>query len=72
MGSLMSWITLFFQLMPTIETAMNTIAADTGKPLPATVGDIVNQLTRGAPNHPSLAPDAPPLLDTTPAGSAHG
>ena len=54
MTSFMEWFAVIMQILPTIERAMTTIAADTGKPLSTTVVDVINHLTPGMPNSPSL------------------
>jgi len=50
---------LIMQVMPSLFQAINTVQADTGKPWEAVVVDVINHLTPGQPNAPSLQEGKP-------------
>lgn len=53
----MTWlqvITLIEQLLPSVLKAVDTVEQQTGKSTDASVQEVVNHLTPGQPNSPSL------------------
>jgi hypothetical protein len=51
---------LIMQLLPALFSALNTVQADTGKPWEQVAVDVINHLTPGQPNAPSLSHTAEP------------
>jgi len=55
---------LIMQALPALFTAMNTVQADTGKPWEQVAVDVINHLTPGQPNAPSLSGSQPAATHT--------
>lgn len=49
---------LIMQIMPSLFSALNTVQQDTGKPWEQVTVDVINHLTPGQPNAPSLSTPA--------------
>jgi hypothetical protein len=49
------WIQIIAQLLPSLVGAVETVAADRGKPPEDVVEDVINHLTPGKPNAPALS-----------------
>ena len=54
-----SFANLIMQVLPTVFQAINTVHTDTGKPLDQVIVDVINHLTPGQPNAPSLQENKP-------------
>lgn len=51
---IMGGFSLLMQILPAVFGAVNTVKADTGKPWEEVAQDVINHLTAGQPNAPSL------------------
>jgi hypothetical protein len=49
------WIQIIAQLLPVIVQAVETVAADSGKPPEVAIEDVIKHLTPGQPNAPALS-----------------
>lgn len=55
---------MVMQVLPSVFQAIHTVQTDTGKPWDQVVVDVINHLSPGQSNSPSLSPSAPPAMST--------